>query len=496
MARLHNPIRFFTDEELYAIHQTSLQILENPGIRIDHPEGLKLLQDAGAQVSYKDKVAKIPSHLMEEVMKKTRGDTWELHGTEHSVKIGGEDIIFMTYAGRIRDTRIIRFDGSCAYVLDLEAKERRIANSKDVVDGIRLNDALKNIRVVSFPVNDQTLAPELRTVHGAADLVKNTTKPGGIDIFDVNEAKYVLRIAEAVAGGKEELRKKPILTTFVELNSPLTIDDRTVDLIMMYTKEHLPIGISTMPITGLTGPCTLAGDLALANAEVWAGIGIAKLTDPDAPVQVFPGPDPLTYDMRTCSALYSGVERGMFYAGKIQLYAEFYNIPSGSTGFKADAPLPGIQATYEKLMSGLLPILAGATEVGNIGYVDHNLTYSPEQTVLDCEMADMIDRVIRGIEVNEETLALDVIRQVGIKGNFLMHKHTSKHAKTEFWYPEFANRLYWDTWKKRGSKDILDAAKAKVESVLKTHDPKPLDRATEKEVDAIVKEADLGLMRT
>ena len=496
MTQLYNNIRVFTEEELYQIHNTSLDILEEPGIKIDHLDALKLLDNSGADVSYRDKVVKIPREITEEVMKKTHGETWELHGKEHNVPIGGKEIIFTTYGGRIRNPQIVCMDGCNAFILDLGKKERRIANANDVVNSIRLADAMNNISVVSPVVSDQTLRPEVRTVHAAADLLKNTTKPGGTEVWNPKEAEYIIRIAEVFAGGKEELRKKPVLTTYVEVNSPLLYSERTVDLILKYVKEGLPIGFGSMPITGLTGPCTLAGDLALANAEIWTGITIAKFIDSEARVQVGAGmgPDPTTYDMKAGAYVYAGPERTLLYVGKIQLLTEFYNIPVGTSGFKTDAKLPSFQAGYEKLMTGLMPILAGATEIGNIGYLDHTLMYSYEQTVIDNEMVDMIRRLLRGIEVNKDTLALETIREIGVQGNFLMSKHTARYARKEFWYPELGDRLYWDTWKRGGAREVVDRAKEKVEEILKVHHPQPLDKDVETQIDAIVKEAEKNLL--
>jgi len=475
------------------IHAASIGILKNIGVEMRNEKALKIMHEAGVEVDFRRQVARFPSSLVEETIKKVSGGEWALYGREgYKVGFTGREAHFYTQteispiAGKV--------GGFTQYVLDLNLMERREANEKDVIDSIRLADYLENIKVVGPSVSDQTLPPKLRIIHNAASLVNNTAKPGAIEVFTLDDLECVVRIASIAVGGIEELKTRPMLLTPVEATSPLRYSSNVLENVMFLAKHKLPITFYTMPIPGVSAPVTLAGAIALGNAEVWAGAVFAKLLNSE--VNVGLGIRVTIFDQRTLTHSYAAPEHQLALIASLQLLNEFYNVSNRRvSGIRTDANFPGIQAGYEKAATGLSVLLAGATLVGNLGFLRSCDTFSCEQLVIDNEIVSTLNRYVKGFEVNEKTIAANVIEEVGIGGNFLLHKHTPTHLRSEYWFPELADRIGWDEWKGKGEKDALDKAKEKVKRILESHFPEPLDRDAQKEIQKIVKEADKRLLR-
>jgi trimethylamine--corrinoid protein Co-methyltransferase len=494
VTKLYNPIRVLTKDEMYKIHNTSLEILEKTGIKMLDAEALRIMDKSGAVVDFKTQVVKFPRDLVEDTMRKLKGKSWSLYTLEgREVKISSEEPAFSTQLDI--GTVAGRTGSFSMYILDLDRKDRRLATEKDVVDSIRLADALDNIKIVGVPVSDQQLPPALRIIHAAEILVNNTRKLGQTEVFSVDDQKYIIKIASLVAGGLEELRKKPILLTPLEATSPLTYSPQVLENIRLLAEYGLPITFYTMPLLGVTAPTTIAGAIALGNAEVWAGATLAKLINPE--VNVGLGLRVPVLDQKTLAHSYAAPEHQLALIASLQLFNEFYNVTNrNATGLRTDANFPGIQAGYEKALTGMSVMLAGATLIGNLGFLRACETFSYEQLVIDNEIVSMLNRYVKGFYVTEETLALDVIKEVGIGGHFLSHQHTLKYFKSEMWLPDLTDRRGWREWKTSGAKDILEKAKEKVTQILNSHYPKPLDKDTQREIKKIVKEADKKLLKT
>jgi trimethylamine--corrinoid protein Co-methyltransferase len=254
-----------------------------------------------------------------------------------------------------------------------------------------------------------------------------------------------------------------------------------------YAKMGLPVDIASEPQCGGTSPVTLAGTLAQQTAEILGMIVIAQLVNPGTPVLM--GTVAAAMDLRNGMIALGGVEAAMFNVAHAQM-AQFYQIPSRGTGSNTESKVLDMQAGYEKAITLLLPALAGINMIFYPGTMDHATTVSLESLLIDHEICEMIDRLLRGISVTDETLALDMIDKVGPGGHFLRQKHTMKHLEEEHFLPKLSDRDSYEAWAEKGKKSVQERARDEVKKILSEHQPQPLDSGIEKELLAIIKEVE------
>ena len=460
--------------QLYQIHLTTLQVLENVGVRVEEEGALRILIGAGAKVDVKNKIVRIPNYLVKECLQKAPS-AFTLFGRDlkHKQTFGDGRVYFS-------------MQGEGVNVLDLETGERRPSTLRDLAAFYRLADALEHIDHASVCVAaldvPNAAAPAYEVVEG----FKNTTKT--IDGYQYGESKSLdtIRIASVVAGGEEELRKTPLLLGFYNPVSPLQHSKDLLEGLRIYAEYNQPTLIAPMDLAGGTGPATLAGLLVQQNAEVLSGVVIAELFTPGAPVLY--GAVSTVMDMRTGGAAFGAVELGMVNIASAQL-ARYYNLPSRGTGGATEAKVPDIQAGFEKATNLTMAALAGINFIYDAaGSLESSLTASYEQTVIDNEICGMVSRAVRGIEVNDMTLAADVIEAVGPGGEFLSQRHTLENVQREHYIPKIINRDKWEVWAKSGSKDLREVARQEAKRILREHQPEPLDDNVRTEIENIVKE--------
>jgi trimethylamine--corrinoid protein Co-methyltransferase len=258
--------------------------------------------------------------------------------------------------------------------------------------------------------------------------------------------------------------------------------------LMVYAKYGQPVLVAPEAQAGATAPVTLAGVLAQQNAEVLSGIVIAELVNPGAPV--FYGTVSTIMDMKTGNLAYGAVEAGLINVAAAQL-AQYYGLPSRGTGGSTESKIPDAQAGLEKALTLMMAALAGINFIYSAaGSLESTLTASYEQAVIDNEICGMVSRALRGIRINDETLATDIIDAVGPGGQFLTQKHTLEHLKKEHYITTLVNREKRDKWEAAGSKDLWETARQEAKKILKEHQPEPLDRDVEEELKRIIKEVE------
>ncbi len=325
----------------------------------------------------------------------------------------------------------------------------------------------------------------------AETMFKNTSKPSLMGlIVEPKEGRYILRMAEAVAGNEEILRKKPLMGILCQPTSPLIYAKEVIEKMSDCAKKGVPLSIIAAPSCGMTAPITIAGWLAVGIAEVLAATVYAQLIAEKTPVVT--GLATNVMNLRDGNLNIASPEAALCSAASIQIvhHLGLLGVAQGGT----DSKLPSIQTGYEKALSILYTLLAGA-EVYGLATLDDWGTTAMEQHVIDAEIVDAIKRILQGIDVNSETLALDVIKEVGIGGSYLSHKHTFKNFRKEHWIPELSFRESWETLKRKNMKTIADNAENKVSKILQDHKPEPLDRDVQKELEAITKEAEKDLLK-
>jgi len=463
-------------DELYDIHIATMEILENVGVKILEQNALKMLKNAGAIVNEKEMKAQIPEYLVREALKKAPSRV-SLYGRgkKYKLDLGGNKVYFS-------------MEGTSVFVLDLETGERRRSTYMDLENFFRLADALENIHHASITVVPQDIPESIVHIYEIYAGFKNTVKSIDGYNYGYKISMDTIKMASIVAGGEEELIKKPILLGFHNPVSPLQHSKELTEGLMVYAKYKQPVIIAPEAQAGATAPVTLAGLLVQQNAEVLSGIVIAELTSPGAPVLY--GTVSTIMDMKTGNIVYGAIEAALINIATAQL-ARFYNLPSRGTGGGTESKIPDIQAGIEKAVTLMMAAMAGINFIYvAAGALESTLTASYEQAVIDDELCGMILRALRGIEVNYETLAVDIIREVGPGGHFLAKKHTLKYLRKELYIPKILNRQKREIWEKHGSKDLRQIAREKAREIIMKHQPEPLEPEIEKELRAFIREVE------
>ena len=470
-------LKFLSQGEIEEIHSASLRVLEEAGVSVQDIDFLKFLETAGANVDYDKKRAGMSETLVNECMKKApRQLTFYARDAKHDVKFENGKI----YAHPT---------GGAANVLDLDSGTARPATRKDVEDLTKVVDALPNIHTQVMIVYPSDVPERLRDIHAVDAVMRNTGKNFDATPYNDESFRFIIDMIMAVQG-EEELKRKPIITASASPTSPLQFSAEVTKITRRATKYNLPIAVLPCPLAGATSPVTLAGTLVQQNAEMLAGITMVQLLNPGNPVQYSPRCIPL--DMLTGQACYA-IEATMMNVGCVQL-AEHYGLPCDVYGLDTDSKILDEQSGLERAMGGLLPALAGADSLSGAGCIEGGITASYEQLVIDDEIFGMIFRAAKGIDVDDEKLAADVIvKVVKESSNFLEQKHTLKHFQSEYFRPKLASKDARARWEKLGSKSIVEVAREKVKKTLAEHQPLRLDEDASKKVEEIVKTATKAL---
>lgn len=486
MARIVQPLKMLSPEEMEAIHRAALEILDTVGMWIDSDEALDYLQGVGCRVQREKRIVRFPPEVVQRFVDRMRQDYARPDRLPEQMAVRYSRIYFTTRPYRVAPDFTVSAGGFVPFILDLEGN-RRQATLEDVRQALRLADALEHIDLMGLPCAAQEIPPALRPVAMAAELVKNTRKLGGIETFSKHDIPYIARIAEVVAGSREALRRKPILVGYAEARSPLCLDRNMAEILIEYVRQGFPQSLDTMPNGGATAPITPAGTLALGVAETLGGLVLGYAVDEEAVMSVDVCPS--LCDMRTCLYPYASPERWSLIVATTQMITDYYRRPGGCHGGKTDACQPGVQAGVEKAVSMLLPVLAGAVGIGTVGHLENAVTYSPLQLVIDNEIAGYIKHILQGFEVNGETLALEVIRAVGIGGNYLGHPHTARHFREVSFLSPLFERFSWEGAQREEFPGLERKAWQRARQLMQQERLRPLTPEQEEAIDEIVEEA-------
>lgn len=462
-------------DEIQTIHEATLELLETVGVAVLEPRAMRMLIDAGASRGRESERVRIPAGLVREaVAKAPKSWTWHARESKHSFRVGD--------GGRTR----LGPGSACTNFLDYETGAARTPKVDDAVNLVRLMDALEYVDINYTPVEIETAAPpRYREVATCVRDLQNTSKPLVGPTFDGQMARDGIEIAKILVGSEEELRRRPTIAGYCDPVSPLVHDRKMTETVLEYAAMGQPVFMMCLDLAGASAPATLAGTLLQQNAEVLSGLVIAHLANPQAPVVY--GCVSGAMDMRAGSAALGGPESGLLSLAAVQL-AHFYGLPC-SAGGQSDSKIHDAQASFEKATSLMASVLAGADFVDLFfGSFEGYNTTSLEQVVIDHDIAGFAFRYARGIEVSEETLSLDLIREIGPGGNFLKGKRPLEHAmrgsQRDHYTPFVIDRRARFSWENAGGKTILEAAHAKAMQILGEHRPAPLDPSLLKEMEA------------
>lgn len=464
-------------EEILQIHQAALEVLKDPGVKIEHEEALDILSRAGAEIEQAKQIAHIPSHLVE----------YALNHAPRFMTVCGRDSKYDLKSG----TGEVHFSNGhgATFVLDFDTGERRPATKKDLENVTRLDDALENVHLIFPQIYPQDVSTRALDRHISQALLSNTEKPVVATAYNGKGARDLIRMGIAIAGSEEALRRRPMFTVSLGVVSPLLFERDRVDVLLEICRFGLPFQVYNIPSAGGTSPATLAGTLVMAVAELLAGLILTQLVKPGVPVRLEGYPSII--DQKYGCFTFACPEKALMAVAMTQMF-RYYGVPHGVHGATTRANVLDAQAGYETGIFDMFTALSGSEvviEAVSSGVEDTVLSVH-EQAVIGNEICGMVNRILRGIEVNPDTLALDVIREVGPGGEFLTHKHTLEHFKLENWDARLGNRMARDEWVESGALDIRARAREEVKRILATHHPKPLDADVQRKLAQIVEEAE------
>ncbi len=457
-------------QEVQRIHTATLDVIETVGVRFPSQRALDIWAAHGATVDWQTQIVKAPGYLIEEALKKAPpAYTLAARDPAQDLPLDGNHVFVGT-------------DGCGVEVIDIHSGERRRSCLQDVVDIARVADYLEEVGFHWVAVSAQDKPPHTRGLHELKAIWDNSTKHAQTEsIYSEKEARAAIEMAAVIAGGREALRKRPVLSIMQCTAPPLGHDGGSLDAALIGAEAGVPVGFMTMASCLTTGPATLAGNLVVGNAEVISATALIQLAYPGAPV--FYAAAQTASDLRTGAYTGGGPEDYLFGAAT-NVLSDFYNIPLSMGSFATGAKEPNWQAGVDNSLSTFMACVVMSDMLLGVGFLHGSRIWSYAQMLLDCEIFSIIHKMMQGIVVDDETLALDTIRAVGPGGNFLKQKHTLRHMR-EIFLPQFMDRRPYNEWQEKGD-GPADWALAKARQILETHQPDLLDEKTSAELQAII----------
>jgi trimethylamine---corrinoid protein Co-methyltransferase len=464
------PYKVLDSNDVDSIHENSLTVLSKVGMSIHSDEVLSFFKNAGFPVSMENQTLKLPRDVVEEALK-TVPSRIELQNSD-----GGSTL---TLGG---GTTAAACGHDAIYMLDYGSDERREASLEDQAKATLIADYLSSIDIVAIQVMPQDVRKETTLLHALDAAFNNTGKHIYCAPDSTALARAAFDIARAAYRGSDG---KVPLSAQVSPTSPLTLDRGTADAAFETIKQGVMLGIVSEPLSGVTAPYTLAGLLTLHNAETLALITMSQIINPGAPIVY--GSAWSTFDMRTSSVTIGSPEAVLLRIAGAQL-ARLYKVPYHTIAPDTDTHIPDEQNGWEKMASTWAAVLGGADMIVNGGMFSTGLCASLEQLVLDGELFGYVKRLGKGIEVNGESLALDVIIGCGHKGDYMVQENTLSHLGSgEHWQPAISTRKGYENWRNSGKRDVLRNAHEMVKKILVEHNPPALNEAVQKEIKGIIR---------
>jgi trimethylamine--corrinoid protein Co-methyltransferase len=435
-------------ENCKKIHEASLTIMDEIGLQIKGEQVLQLLLDHGARTAGDGRV-RIPVSLVEQALKAVPGEfTLFSRDGEPYVQVNKDNTIFGTHSDQLE-------------ILDPFSGKARKFLRKDTKLMSTLAEYLSNIDFVLSVGLSSDVPTRYQTQAAFIETVKNFRKPINFSSNDLQGLKDVLEIAALVAGGKKKLREKPFVFYYCEPIPPLSHPEASTEKLRISAENGIPVVYMPYCMLGGTAPITFAGALAQCNADVLTGLVISQLVHEGTPYIY--GAMPSIMDMRTTVGSYGAPEFALLTAASSEL-AHMYGLPFYGTAGTSDARFIDEQSIAEVTMFCFAALLSGSNLVHDVGVLDHCINVAPEMVVLADEIIEMLKHFVQGVKVNNEELALDVIKEVGPGGHFLTTENTASKFKS-IWYPQLFSRKM----KNEDSSEMKDKIHAKINSALEHH---------------------------
>ena len=470
--------RVLTDVQNRELYEAALECLRRVGVQVHNAKACDLLAASGASV--KGNIVRIPSRIVQEAVKSTPPgfSVWGRDGKQEM---------------RVAMDRVHFGPGpTCTYFIDPYTGERRVARRGDAGLTARVCDALPNIDYIMglSLINDVT--PTLSSVYEFAEELANTTKPIVAWANTPEALQDIHQMAVAVAGSEEALRAKPIYAYFTTYESPLRLADAPLANLMWSAEHGIPAICLGGPTVGLESPFTGASALVLYLASALAALTVVQLVQPGASMVI--GGLPSMMDLRTARPAYGSPEASLHTAAAADL-ARYLKLPFMGTAAASESKAVDAQAGAEAALQVMLAALSGAALVHDVGFLDCADIGSLAYLVLADEIIGMAARVMRGVQVNAKTIMLDLIEKVGPGGMFINQAESASLSRAEVWVPSILDRNAYNIWEKKGSHKTEDLVWKKLQAILATHQPAPLQPDVVEKIEHILSDAELRVKK-
>lgn len=454
--------RPLSDSDVQSMHEAVVRIMSEIGIKVANRKGFELFKEKGLPTDEEQQLVYIPQGFLEDCIDAPPSEL-VLHGRgnpDNDILVGGTRVHYGS-------------GGTALNVLDLETGQKRLSTLEDVQNVSRLLDYLDNAHFQVIPVYPNDLPTEKVDINRFFAAINNTNKHVQGGVYTVEGTREVVEMCSMIAGSLEKLQKEPFISFITCVISPLEIDQTYGDLLMTCAESGVPVSIPAEPLTGATGPVTIAGNVANLCAETLAGVCLAQLVNWGTPVLM--ACTSTSTDLRTMAYASGSVEEGLINACAAQM-AQFYGLPYYGTAGQSDSKILDAQAGYEGAITNLLVGMAGGNFIHDaLGLLEFCMTASYEKYVMDNEILGAVMRVLKGVRVTDETLAVDVTAEVGPGGNYVQEDHTFEHMREEHFVPIVADRQPRENWEASGKKDTWTRCHEIALDALENHRPIPVD---------------------
>ncbi len=467
--------KILSDDLVERIIAEGFELLQDPGVRVHNSEALDLLADAGADVDFDSQIAYIPREIIERALETAPSDF-------HLYDLGGESVVH--YGG---DS--VQFDpGSAAItVLDSDTKEQRAPVTEDFVKFVKLVETLPQIDAQSTAFICTDVPEEIGDLYRLYLALNYMRKPIVTGAFRKDTWWTMKDMLVAVAGGEAELAEKPIAIFDVCPSPPLLWSDLTCQNMIDCARHGIPSELVSMPLAGATAPVTVAGAVVQHAAECMSGVTICQLAQEGAPIVW--GGSPAAFDMREGTTPMGAVGTWMIDTSYTEV-GKALGLPTHAYLGMSDAKVVDAQCGLESAGGTLLAALAGVNMVSGAGMMDFESCQSYEKLVIDAEIIGMAKRLIAGVEARDEPIALDLMRSLGHRADYLGQLHTAKWFGKEQYIPsEVIDRGSLDAWKKKGAMTTWERARDRVAALLPTYEPSPMPDDMRSEIRSITQTA-------
>ena len=476
---LSSRVTFFAQDQLELMKARVFELLEHRGVKMDHPEVLKLMDKAGATVDFDSRIVRLSKEfLAEQISQAPTKITLAGRNGKNSVEIPREDGTFHT-----------RTNTGAQSWIDLESGKYRRITAADVIDWARLADRLDQISFCAFPVPSDvpTATPD---VHALNLMLQNVEKHVWVQPYTKESVDYLIKLAVVAAGGEQALRANPLVSFITCSLTPLEFKCMDLDFILKCARNGIPLHACSLPGAGATAPITVPGVVLLSAAEILAMLAVAQVIQPGIPVIA----TPLIFstDMMTGRSLQSSAESMQGAALAVQFIKAAFGIPTHTYGIGSDSPVMDGQCMSEGALRSMLMGLSGADILGGAGQIEVATTISPVQLTIDNEVFGTVRRMITNITFDDDSLAWTDLLTAEPGGNFLTGDHTLRHCRDGLMSTNFT-RMTREDWNKQGQGDLVTRAVEFCKDLLEKAAPSNLPEQVTREMDSIVGRADQQL---